>query len=121
MTAETSHPRPPTPLGCFPVPLGTPPTVFRNDISVLNHLPSTVLLKASLSAKLQSPSAPVDLEDRRMARGASVARANPASALKPAENLDMIVEHQLVELGTHTLRARGRESAFFLCLCVCLF
>lgn len=71
-----------------------------------------MLLNASLSAKLQSPSAPVDLEDRRMARGASVARPNPASALKPAENLDMIVEHQLVELGTHTLRVSARGSAF---------
>lgn len=87
-----------------------PHRLLHDSFSVLNHLPSTVLLNASLSAKLQSPSAPIDLEDRRMARGASVARANPASALKPAENLDMIVEHQLVELGTHTLRVSCDEG-----------
>ncbi|CAM9647694.1 unnamed protein product, partial [Sphacelaria rigidula] len=72
--------------------------------SVLNHLPATVLVNASLSAKLQSPSARVELEDMRMERGASVARQNPAPALQPSENLDMIVEQTLEELGTHTLR-----------------
>lgn len=74
--------------------------------SVLNHLPSTVLVNASLSAKLQSPGEREDLEDRRMARGASVSRPNPAPSLAPTENLDMIVEHTLKKLGTHTLRVR---------------
>ncbi|CAM9331025.1 unnamed protein product [Ectocarpus fasciculatus] len=65
---------------------------------------TTVLVDASLSAKLQSPTGRVDLEDRRTARGASVSRPNPAPLLSPSENLDMIVEHTLEELGTHTLR-----------------
>lgn len=67
---------------------------------------STVLVNTSLSAKLQSPTGRVDLEDRRTARGASVSRPNPAALLSPRENLDMIVEHKLKELGTHTLRVR---------------
>ncbi|CAN0568216.1 unnamed protein product, partial [Ectocarpus sp. 12 AP-2014] len=81
---------------------------FTAYISVLNHMSTTVLVNASLSAKLQSPTGRVDLEDRRMARGASVYRPNPAPLLSPSENLDMIVEHTLEELGTHTLRVRKR-------------
>lgn len=77
------------------------------SLSVLNHMASTVLANASLTAKLQSPSGRVDLEDRRTARGASVSRPNPAPSLGPSDNLDMIVEHTLQELGTHTLRVRG--------------
>ena len=76
---------------------------------MLNHLPSTVLANASLTAKLQSPTGRVDLEDKRTARGASVSRPNPAPLLAPAENLDMIVEHTLEELGTHTLRVSEEE------------
>eukprot|EP00903_Cladosiphon_okamuranus_P010481 g9916.t1 len=67
-------------------------------------MPTTVLANASLTAKLQSPTGRVDLEDKRTARGASVSRPNPAPLLGPSENLDMIVEHTLEELGTHTLR-----------------
>ncbi|CAM9247688.1 unnamed protein product [Scytosiphon promiscuus] len=81
---------------------------FTAYISVLNHMSSTVLVNASLSAKLQSPTGRADLEDRRMARGASVSRPNPAPLLSPSENLDMIVEHTLGELGTHTLRVTVR-------------
>ncbi|CAM9665395.1 unnamed protein product [Ectocarpus sp. 12 AP-2014] len=77
---------------------------FTAYISVLNHMSTTVLVNASLSAKLQSPTGRADLEDRRTARGASVSRPNPAPLLSPSENLDMIVEHTLEELGTHTLR-----------------
>ncbi|CAM9429438.1 unnamed protein product, partial [Ectocarpus sp. 13 AM-2016] len=77
---------------------------FTAYISVLNHMSTTVLINASLSAKLQSPTGRADLEDRRTARGASVSRPNPAPLLSPSENLDMIVEHTLEELGTHTLR-----------------
>ncbi|CAN0450842.1 unnamed protein product, partial [Hapterophycus canaliculatus] len=67
-------------------------------------MPSTVLVNALLSAKLQSPTGRADLEDRRMARGARASRPNPTPLLSPSENLDMIVEHTLGELGTHTLR-----------------
>lgn len=86
--------------------------------SVLNHLPGTVLVNASLSAKLQSPSARVELDDMRMERGASVAKQNPAPALRPSENLDMIVEHTLEELGTHTLRVSDFVSFTVVLLCV---
>eukprot|EP00752_Nemacystus_decipiens_P010921 g9705.t1 len=67
-------------------------------------MPSAVLANASLTAKLQSPTGRMDLEDKRTSRGASVSRPNPAPLLGPSENLDMIVEHTLEELGTHTLR-----------------
>lgn len=92
------------PLELNPSP---PPNVSRDPRnSVLNHLPGTILVNASLSARLQSPNSRVDLNDMRTERGASVARKNPTPTLHPTENLDMIVEHALEDLGTHTLRVR---------------
>ncbi|CAN0010089.1 unnamed protein product [Choristocarpus tenellus] len=83
---------------------------FTAYISVLNQLQSKDLINASLSAKLQSPTDRAELVDVRMARGASTARANPTAALHPSENLDMIVEHTLKELGKHTLRVTVKFS-----------
>lgn len=80
--------------------------------SVLNQLPTTTLLNTCLSAKLQSPSNRVDLDDKRMMRGAGSPRPNPAPILRPSENLDMIVEHTLQELGMHTLRVSVRLKYF---------
>ena len=83
---------------------------------MLNHLPTTMLLNTSLSAKLQSPSNRIDLQDRRMARGAGSPRPNPAPCLNPSENLDMIVEQTLEELGMHTLRVKYKALRSFSCV-----
>ncbi|CAM9312855.1 unnamed protein product, partial [Phaeothamnion confervicola] len=77
---------------------------FTAYISVLNHLPGRTLGNVEVNVKLQSPNDRVDLLDRRMERGALSQPLNPAPELQTGENLDMIVEHRLKELGTHTLR-----------------
>ncbi|CAM9706999.1 unnamed protein product, partial [Discosporangium mesarthrocarpum] len=77
---------------------------FTAYISVLNHPQNKPMINTELSAKLQSPSDRTELVDVRMARGAASDRPNPTPVLAPSENLDMIVEHTVLELGTHTLR-----------------
>jgi trafficking protein particle complex subunit 13 len=81
---------------------------FTAYVSVLNHLQGRQLLDVEITAKLQSPSRRDDLLDKRSARGGSLQQqqqhTNPAPVLSTGQNLDMIVEHTLAELGTHTLR-----------------
>ncbi|KAJ1462478.1 hypothetical protein M885DRAFT_505359 [Pelagophyceae sp. CCMP2097] len=91
---------------------------FSAYVSVLNadgDGAAAQLRDVVVSAKLQAPSAKraVELadtsEERRAsaphATGATMKRkANPAFLLETGENVDLIVEHTLEELGTHTLR-----------------
>ncbi|KAG5189454.1 hypothetical protein JKP88DRAFT_301845 [Tribonema minus] len=76
---------------------------FTAYISVLNSV-DTPLVDVDMSAKLQTPSAREDLADRRQDRGGGPPPQNPAPLLLNGQHLDMIVEHTLHELGTHTLR-----------------
>ncbi|KAJ8599208.1 hypothetical protein CTAYLR_006375 [Chrysophaeum taylorii] len=104
---------------------------FSAYVSIINSeaVRGGVTLKdVVVSAKLQSPGSKraVELEDVSAARRAAMdelgmraperwiereaakrpsrRKQNPASRLHPGENVDMIVEHSLIEVGTHTLR-----------------
>lgn len=73
-------------------------------IGVVNHILRQTLLQVELCAKLQGPSGMMDLADCRLKRGAKHQPPNPAPELPTGQSLDMVVEHRLKELGTHTLR-----------------
>lgn len=72
--------------------------VFAAYISVVNGVDTSYTV--SLSARLQTLNATHDLFDSR----AVAADSSGAKTLKTHESVDMVVQHPLSELGTHTLR-----------------
>jgi trafficking protein particle complex subunit 13 len=74
---------------------------FSAYISVINGVPELPYQNVTLSARLQTLNATHDLFDSRAIQGKDSSRAD---ILNTSESLDMVVQHTLSELGTHTLR-----------------
>lgn len=74
---------------------------FSAYISVINGIQDIPCLNVTLSARLQTVNATHDLFDSRAIDGQESGRAN---ILNTGESTDMVVQHTLSELGTHTLR-----------------
>jgi trafficking protein particle complex subunit 13 len=74
---------------------------FSAYISVINGVPDLPYQNVTLSARLQTVNATHDLFDSRAVQGIDSSRAD---VLNTSECLDMVVQHTLSELGTHTLR-----------------
>lgn len=74
---------------------------FSAYISVINGVPALPYHNVTLSARLQTLNATHDLFDSRAIQGKD---SGHADILNTNECLDMVVQHTLSELGTHTLR-----------------
>lgn len=74
---------------------------FSAYISVINGVQDLPYNNVTLSARLQTVNASHDLFDSRAVAGKDSGRAN---VLNTGESIDMVVQHTLSELGTHTLR-----------------
>lgn len=77
--------------------------LFSAYIAVVNGVQDAPFHQVSLSIRLQTSNATHDLSD---IRPAATPGAPPGTAkiLNPNETLDMVVQQELTELGTHTLR-----------------
>lgn len=76
--------------------------VFSAYISVVNGLQEFNFYQIALAVRLQTANATHDLYDSRAMKGEKA--VGQARTLLPNESVDMVVQHTLSELGTHTLR-----------------
>mmetsp|Transcript_6479 Transcript_6479/g.6699 ORF Transcript_6479/g.6699 Transcript_6479/m.6699 type:complete len:332 (-) Transcript_6479:35-1030(-) len=76
--------------------------IFSAYISVVNGLQDLSFYQISLAVRLQTANATHDLYDSRAIKGEQA--VGKARTLAPNASVDMVVQHTLSELGTHTLR-----------------
>ena len=76
--------------------------LFTAYISVVNGSPDQSFFQISLAVRLQTANATHDLYDSRAVTGDLA--VGQARTLPPNNSVDMVVQHTLSELGTHTLR-----------------
>ena len=74
--------------------------LFSAYIAVVNGVQTTAFVNVTISVRLQTSNAFYELADLRP----SSSSGNQSKVLNPAESLDVVVRHQLGELGTHTMR-----------------
>lgn len=74
---------------------------FSSYISVINHFPYD-LYNVSLTARIQSPNGRSELRDMRKERTGQDPPSNPIDVFPAGSNLDMIIQHNLSEIGVHT-------------------
>ena len=76
--------------------------LFSAFISVVNGVQDVPFKQISMTVRLQTSNATHDLYDSRAAKDELA--ASQARTLNPNETMDMVVQHTLSELGTHTMR-----------------
>lgn len=74
---------------------------FSAYIAVVNGIQDSAFHQVSLAVRLQTANATFDLYDCRPSEGIT---SGQSKILNPNENIDMVVQHTLTELGIHTLR-----------------
>ena len=74
---------------------------FSAYIAVVNGIQDSAFHQVSLAVRLQTANATFDLYDCRASDGII---SGQSKILNPNENIDMVVQHTLTELGIHTLR-----------------
>jgi len=76
--------------------------LFSAFISVVNGVQEIPFKQISMTVRLQTSNATHDLYDSRAAKDELA--VSLARTLNPNETMDMVVQHSLSELGTHTMR-----------------
>jgi hypothetical protein len=74
--------------------------MFSAYIAVVNGVQTAVFANVTISVRLQTSNAFYELADLRPSSSGN----NDSRVLNPAESMDVVVRHQLGELGTHTMR-----------------